>query len=90
MSEKKKQNLSFLGRIVTRYRYQTGVVPVPNRGGTGTTWEEPKWYRYHDKVVSVPTTHQNRIGTDTDPSGAGTTASCSPDFGILTLLSPNL
>ena len=30
------------------------LVPVPNRGGTGTTYATPKWYRYHDKVVPVP------------------------------------
>ena len=30
------------------------LVPVPNRGGTGTTWAKPKWYQYHDKVVPVP------------------------------------
>ena len=54
------------------------------------------WYRYHlciTKMIPVPrqsgtgTTHQNRIGTITDPSGTGTTASCNLDFGILTLLS---
>ena len=30
------------------------LVPVPNRGSTGTTYVEPKWYQYHDKVVPVP------------------------------------
>ena len=25
------------------------LVPVPNRGGTGTTDAEAKWYRYHPK-----------------------------------------
>ena len=48
-----------------------------------------KWYRYHNRVVSVPpmqrpigtgTTHQNMIGTGTNPSGTGTTASCNPNF----------
>ena len=36
------------------YRYQTGVVPVPNKGGTGT---KQGWYRYHlcrGKMVPVP------------------------------------
>ena len=30
------------------------LLPVPNRGGTGTTYAEPKWYRHLDKVVPVP------------------------------------
>ena len=25
------------------------LVRVPNRGGTGTTWVEAKWYRYQSK-----------------------------------------
>ena len=54
--------------------------------GTGT---KQGWYRYHlyrGKMVSVPRhsgtgiAHQNRVGTDTDPSGTGTTASCSVAF----------
>ena len=67
----KGQNLPFLGRITTRYRYQTGVAPVPLD---------------RTKMVPVPrqsgtgTTHQNRVGTGTDPSCTGTIASYSPDF----------
>ena len=65
------------------------LVQVPNKGGTGTTYAEAKWYRYHlcrGKMVPVPTlvgtstTHQNKVGTGTDPSGTDTTAPCSPDF----------
>ena len=60
-------------------------VSVPNKGGTGTTYAEAKWYRYHpkwyryqDKVVPIPrqsgtgTNFQNMIGTSTNPSGTGT------------------
>ena len=32
------------------------LISVPNRGGTSTTYAEPKWYRYQDKVVPVPLT----------------------------------
>ena len=83
----KGQNLSFLGRIETRYRTKQGWY-----------WyhlTEPKWYRYQDKVVSVPrksgtgTTHQNRVGIGTDPSCTNTIASYSLIFCILTFLSSN-
>ena len=46
-------------------------------------------------LVSIPnrggtgTTHYNRVGTSTDPSGTDTNASSSPDNCVLTLLSPN-
>ena len=66
------------------------LVPVPNMGGTDTTYAKPKWYQYQDKVVPVPlmqrqngtgtiqsgtgTTHQNMIGTGTNHSGTGTDA----------------
>ena len=72
------------------------LVPVPNKGGTGTTYAEPKWYRYHDKVILVPLTRtkvvpvprqsgtgtnlQNKVDTSIDPNGTGTTASYNPDF----------
>ena len=62
--ESRWQNLPFLGRIASWYRYQTGVVPVPlmqNQNGTDTT-------------------HQNMIGTGTNPSGTGTTTPYNPDF----------
>ena len=37
------------------------LVPVPNRGGTGTTYAEPKWYQYQDKVVRVPLTRTELV-----------------------------
>ena len=56
------------------------LVPLPNRGGIGT---------HMQRQNGTGTTHQNRVGTGTDPSGTDTTTSCSLDFCILTLLSPN-
>ena len=50
---------------------------MQRQNGTGT------------KQSGTGTTHQNRVGTGADLSGTGTTASCSPDFCILTLLSSN-
>ena len=52
----RRENLSFLGRVTTWYWYQTGVIPVPNRGDTGT---KQGWCRYHlgrGKMVPVPLT----------------------------------
>ena len=46
------------------------LIPVPNRGGTGTT-------------------HQNRVGIGTGPSGTGTLLPTTLISCILTLLSPN-
>ena len=37
------------------------LVLVPNRGDTGTTYAEPKWYRYQDKVVSIPLTRTRLV-----------------------------
>ena len=54
------------------------LVPVPNRGGTGTTYAEANWYRYHPSGTG--TTLQNKFGTSTKHSGTGTTGSCNPDF----------
>ena len=76
MSER-GQTLPFLGRIVTRYRYQTGVVSVP---------------RCRGRMVPVPrqcgtgTNLQNRVGIGTDPNGTGTTTSDSPDFLYLCIV----
>ena len=76
----KWQNLPFLGNPAKWYRYQNRVVPVPP-------------YRGH--MVPIPrksgtgTTHQNMIGTGTNPSGIGTTDSYSLDFYSLTWLSSN-
>ena len=53
-------------------------VPVPNKGGTGTTYAEAKWYRYHSSGNG--TTLQNRFGTGTKHSGTGTTGSYNPGF----------
>ena len=61
-----------LGRIASWYRYQTGVVPVPlmqNKNGIGTM-----------KKCGTGTTHQDMIGTGTNPSGIGTTTPYNPDF----------
>ena len=73
----KGQNLPFLGRVATWHRYQTRVVPVPLD---------------KTKMVPVPrqsgtgTTHQNRVGTGTNPSGINTTASSSPEFLYLCIV----
>ena len=65
------------------------LVPVPNRGGTGTTYAKPKWYQYHDKVVSVPLT---RTGLVPVPVKVVLVLLLPTTliFGILTLLSSNL
>ena len=64
------------------------LVLVPNRGGTGTTYAEPKWYRYQDKVVPVPLTRIGLVPVSIQvvlvPLLPATLI-----FGILTLLSPN-
>ena len=64
------------------------MVPVPNRGGTGTHDTEPKWYRYHDKVVLVPLTITGLVPVPIQvvpiPLLLATLI-----FGILTLLSSN-
>ena len=39
-SEEKRLNSSISGQ-------NRSLVPVPNKGGTGTTYVETKWYRYH-------------------------------------------
>ena len=68
------------------------VIP---RSGTGTKTWVVTVPPYRGQMVQVPrlsgtgTTHQNRFGTSTNPSGTSTTYSCSLDFGILTLLSSN-
>ena len=64
------------------------LVPVPNRGGIGTTYVEPKWYRYHDKVVPVPLT---RTGLVLVPIQEVLVPLLPTTliFGILTLLSSN-
>ena len=63
------------------------LVLVPNRGGTGTTWVEAKWYRYQSKWYRY---HSLEPGWyRTDPSGTGTNASNSLDICVLALLSPN-
>ena len=67
------QNLPFLGRVATWYRFQTRVVPVPlgqRQNGTGTNQS------------GTSTTHQNRVSTCTN-------ASNSLDICVLALLSPN-
>ena len=52
-----RKNLPFLGRIAIRYRYQTGVVPVPmiqKQSGTSTHDTEEKWYWYQSKWYRYP------------------------------------
>ena len=77
----------------TIYGQFSGLVPILEHGGTSTIDVETKWYRYHPKVVPVPsqsgtsTTHQNRVGTGS--SGTGTTAPCSPDFLYFDIFKPN-
>ena len=64
------------------------LVPIPNRGGTGTTYVKPKRYRYHDKVVPVPLTRTGLVPVPIQgiliPLLSATLI-----FGILTLLSSN-
>ena len=64
------------------------LVQVPNRGGTGTTYAEPKWYQYHDKMVPVPLTKTGLVPEPIQvvPIPLLPTALI---FGILTLLSSN-
>ena len=51
------------------------LVPIPKQGWYRYPYTEPKWYRYQEKVVLVPSqsgtgTHlQNMVGTGTDQSG---------------------
>ena len=80
--------MPILGRIATRYRYHLcrgQMVPVPSKVVLVPLTKT--------KVVPVPrqsgtgTNFQNMIGTSTNPSGTGTTASDSPDFCIRALLS---
>ena len=56
--------------------------------GIGTTYVEPKWYWYHDKVVPVPLT---RIGLVPVPVQVVPVPllPIALIFGILTLLSSN-
>ena len=65
------------------------LVPVPNRGGTGTTYAEPKWYRYHDKVVPVPLTITGLVLVPVQVVLVPLLP-IALIFGILTLLSSNL
>ena len=64
------------------------LVPVPSKGGTGTTYVEPKWYWYHGKVVLLPLT---RIGLVPVPIQVVPVPLLPTAliFGILTLLSSN-
>ena len=64
------------------------LVPIPNRGGTGTTYAEPKWYWYHEKVVLVPL---SRTGLVPVPIQVVLVPLLPTTliFGILTLLSSN-
>ena len=64
-------------------------VPVPNRGGIGTTYAEPKWYRYHDKVVPVPLTRTGLVPVPVQVVPVPLLLT-TLIFGILTLLSSNL
>ena len=63
--------------------------------GIGTQTEVVSVPLDRTKMVPVPrqsgtgTTHQNQVGTSTDPSGTSTNASSSPDICVLALLSPN-
>ena len=41
-SEGKKVNSAISGQ-------NSSLVPIPNRGGTGTTYAVENWYRYHPK-----------------------------------------
>ena len=64
------------------------LVPVPNRGGTGTAYAKPKWYRYQDKVVPVAL---SRTGLVPVPIQVVLVPllPVAMIFGILTLLSSN-
>ena len=54
------------------------VVPVPKKGGTGTTIQNP--FGTGTKSSGTGTTIQNVFGTGTKHSGTGTIVSKSPDF----------
>ena len=60
------------------YGQNRTLVPVPNKGGTGTTYAEAKWCRYNPSGTG--TTLQNRFGTGAKHSGTGTTSSCNLGF----------
>ena len=64
----------------TIFGQNRSLVPIPNRDGTGTTYAEAKWYRYHPSGTS--TTLQNRFGTGTKHSGTDTAGSYNLIFGI--------
>ena len=55
------------------------VVPVPKRGGTGTTIQNP--LGTGTKTSGTDTTIQNVFGIDIKQSGTGTTDSKMPRFG---------
>ena len=62
------------------------LVPVPEQGGTGTTYTEAKWYRYHPKWYWYHSPEQEwyryQCGTDAVPFFPTALISC-----ILTFLS---
>ena len=64
------------------------LVPVPNREGTDTTYAEPKWYRYHDKVVPIPLTKTGLVPVSVQVVSVPLLLTALI-FGILTLLSSN-
>ena len=72
------QNLPFLGKTATRYRYRTGVVPVPNRGGTGTHGQRQSGTSTNQSGTG--THSKKRVGTGTDQNGTSTDTSGSSDF----------
>ena len=64
------------------------LVLVPNRGGTGTTYAEPKWYQFQDKVVPVPLTRTVLVPVPIQVVSVPLLPT-TLIFGILTLLSLN-
>ena len=62
------------------------LVPVPNRGGTGTTYPDAKWYRYHPKWYRnhSPEHEWYRYQCGIDAVPLFSAVSC-----IFTLFSPN-
>ena len=75
---------------------RTKVVPVPRQSDTSTTLVSvPRQCGTGTNLVPVPrqsgigTIHQKGVRTGTNPSGADTNASSSPDICVLALLSPN-
>ena len=59
------------------------LVSVPEQGGTGTTYTEAKWYRYHPKWYRYHSPEQEWYRYR-----CNTTFSCSPSFLYFDIFKP--